>query len=41
MWQYVQADLAEERRNGIIDRSDLERLFERLREGPPRAANDE
>jgi uncharacterized protein YhaN len=41
MWQYVQADLAEERRNGIIDRSDLERLFERLREGPPRAATDE
>ena len=41
MWQYVQADLAEERRNGIIDRSDLERLFERLREGPPVATTDE
>jgi len=40
MWQYVQADLAEERRNGIIDRSDLERLFERLREGPPGPQTD-
>jgi len=34
MWQYVQADLAEERRRGLVDAQDLNRLFTRLRNDP-------
>lgn len=37
MWQFVLADLAEERQAGVVDREDFKRLFERLQVGPPDA----
>jgi uncharacterized protein YhaN len=35
MWQFVLADLAQQREDGVVEKPDLERLFDRIQSGPP------